>query len=350
MKFNSLLTLFFILNSAHSFGKKAMNETNILVLYDSTNNGTALLAKAISEGSQNEANTNVVVKKIEHTKPGELLNYDGIAFGSPVYFGSMSSKMKSFLDQTLPLWSERKLSSIPASVFMSAGSGLGKEAAILSIWSVLASHGMILISNGSLGMNNSDKSIAHGFTPFGITALAGEHSNGLPSKDELNTARLQGQLLAKTARALKKDRETCAELPEAPKAVGNYQTYRISGKNVYINQIALKDGKVLFPGQIGNSVNIDEAKEASKQTALNIISVLKDALGGDLSKVKSVIQLTGYFNTSNGFSDHAQIMDEASKTMIQFFGEQGKHARAAVGSPSLPLNSTVEIQAIFELK
>ena len=57
----------------------------------------------------------------------------------------------------------------------------------------------------------------------------------------------------------------------------------------------MKNGQVLFTGKIGNTVNINEAKEASMQTALNIISVLKDAVGGDLSKVKSAVQLTGYF-------------------------------------------------------
>lgn len=326
-----------------------MSTTKILIVYDATHPETTILAQAIAKGVKNEVASEVSLKRIDKIKPKELLNYHGIAFGSPVYLGNMSSKMKSFLDQTLSLWEEQKLAGIPASIFMSAGSGFGKETAILSIWNVLASHGMILISNGSLGMKELDKSMPHGFTPYGITSLNGLRADKAPSKDELKIAGLQGQLLAKTARALRKDRETAIEIPDTPKAVGNYQTYRISGKNIYINQIALKNGKVLYPGKIGYKVIIEEAKIASHQTALNIIAVLKDAMNGDLSKIKSAVQLTGYFNTSPDFGDHSLLMDEASKTMIQFFGEKGKHARAAIGSSSLPLNSPVEIQAIFEM-
>lgn len=331
-----------------SFAKTPL--TKILVIYDSTHDETAQLASAVADGARNEVSIEVSLKSIDQVKPQRLADYDGLAFGSPIYFGSMSSKMKSFLDKTLPLWEEQKLAGKPASVFMSAGSGLGKESAILSIWSVLASHGMIMIPNGPLGMKNSDKSIPHGFTPYGITSLSGLRADKSISKDELKTAQLQGQILAKTARALKNFRNTTIELPEAPKAVGNYQTYRISGKNIYINQIALKNGNVLYPGKIGKNVTIEEAKIASHQTALNIISVLKDAVDGDLSKIKSAVQLSGYFNTSQDFEKHSLLMDEVSKVMIEFFGEKGKHARAAMGSSSLPLNSPVEVQAIFEMK
>ncbi len=140
------------------------------------------------------------------------------------------------------------------------------------------------------------------------------------------------------------------ELPEAPRAVGNYLTYQISGKYIYINQIALKNGKVLYPGKIDQDITELEAKEATKQTALNVLAVLKDALGGDFSKVNKVVQLTGHFNATPDFTNHAQIMNAASDLMVEFFGEKGKHARATMGAYSLPLNSPLEIQAIFELK
>lgn len=139
-------------------------------------------------------------------------------------------------------------------------------------------------------------------------------------------------------------------LPQAPKAIGNYLVAQQSGNLVFINQIALKDGKVLNPGKLGLSLSITQGKEAAQQTMLNVLSILKDHLKGDLSRVNKVVQITGYFNTSEDFTDHALILNEASSILVDFFGENGKHARASVGVSSLPMKSSVEIQAIFEVK
>lgn len=142
---------------------------------------------------------------------------------------------------------------------------------------------------------------------------------------------------------------TGIELPSAPKAVGNYQTYSISKKWVYINQIALVNGKIVTPGKIGQEVSMDQAKEATYRSTLNVLAVLKEATGGDLSKVKKCVQISGHFNTGPNFTEHALVLNEASNLLVQVFGEAGKHTRGAFGAASLPLNSPVEIQAIFEL-
>ncbi|KKX51050.1 NAD(P)H-dependent oxidoreductase [Sphingobacterium sp. IITKGP-BTPF85] len=105
-----------------------------------------------------------MVKKNEHAKlkeipvatPNELSSYDGIAFGSPIYFGNMSTAMSEFLSMTVDLWTKHGLEGMPATVFMSAGSGAGKELAIQSIWNSLAVHGMILVSNGIRGNEKID--------------------------------------------------------------------------------------------------------------------------------------------------------------------------------------------------
>jgi len=135
-----------------------------------------------------------------------------------------------------------------------------------------------------------------------------------------------------------------------PRPIGNYKTFQISGKNIYINQIALENGKVKNPGTIGRTVSIEEAQVATRLTAQNVLSVLKEAVGGNLSKVKKTVQLTGYFKTAEDFYDHALLMDEASNLIIKELGDRGQHARATVGVISLPLNSVTEIQAIFEIE
>ncbi|MGK3159947.1 RidA family protein [Enterobacter kobei] len=138
-------------------------------------------------------------------------------------------------------------------------------------------------------------------------------------------------------------------LPKVPHAAGNYKAYNKVGNVVYINQVALKNDIITYPGIIGSTVSELQAIEETRQTALNILSALKEATGGDLGRVKSVVQLTGYFNTTEHFVRHAIVMNAASDLMIDIFGERGIHTRATIGAKSLPLYSTVEIQAIFEL-
>ncbi len=114
--------------------------------------------------------------------------------------------------------------------------------------------------------------------------------------------------------------------------------------------MALKDGKILYPGKVGIDITEEQAKEATRQTMLNVIAVLKNATGGDLNRVKHCVQLTGFFNTKEGYTKHADLMNPASNLTAEIFGEKGKHARGTMGSSSLPLNSPVEIQAVFEIE
>lgn len=83
---------------------------------------------------------------------------------------------------------------------------------------------------------------------------------------------------------------------------------------------------------------------------MNVLSVLKIAACGNLDNVKQVVQLSGTFNTQPNFMNHALLMNEASDLIVQIFGNKGVHTRATFGASSLPLNSPVEIQAIFELE
>lgn len=364
------------------------SETNVLVLIYSQNGGTYKMAKAMAEGIQEYPNTKATIKRVASTNPKEklnaeveklpiamieeLVNYDGIAFGSPVHFANISADMNYFFSKSIPLWTSRALEGKPATVFMSAGSGAGKEAAILSFWNILASHGMIIVPTGIMGTATLDKSVPQGNTPFGATSLTGS-AGTRPSQSELNLAKEQGKALAKVASGLKNTesvkevKTTSTEgkvnidvnktlkdnnivLPEAPKPVGNYVPFTISNHKVYINQVALKDGKILNPGKVGTTVTDEQAKEATYQTMLNVIAVLKEACGGDLNKVKQCVQLTGYFNTIPEYTQHAGIMNSASNLTALVFGEKGKHARATIGAASLPINSAVEIQAIFEIE
>lgn len=140
------------------------------------------------------------------------------------------------------------------------------------------------------------------------------------------------------------------ELPLAPPPVGSYVPFKRVGNLVFINQVSLVGGKILTPGVIGEGVSENEAKEATRQAMLNVIAVLKLAVDGDLERVKQAVQLTGIFNTPKGYTNHAALMNSASALLIDLFGDKGVHTRATLGASSLPIDSPVEIQAIFEVE
>lgn len=140
------------------------------------------------------------------------------------------------------------------------------------------------------------------------------------------------------------------QLPTLPKAVGNYELFVRSGNLIYINQVALKDGKIFNPGKVGIEVTEEQVKEATRTTMLNIIAILKEATGGDLNSVKQCVQLIGTFNTTENYTNHAALMNAASDLTVEIFGDKGKHTRNTLGAYSLPLGSSVGIQAIFEVE
>lgn len=357
------------------------NKAKILVLIHSDNGGTYELAKEIANGIESSKSATAVIKQVKDSQNpkmknipvasvDELPSYDGIAFGSPVYFGNISTGMSEFLSKTVNLWTNHALEGMPATVFMSAGSGAGKELALNAFWNTLAVHGMVLVSNGIRGTESINKTIPQGNTVLGVTSMASLKDVERPTKDERALAQLQGSNFAKTALALKgtfsKKQTTAAveksddinvllkqkniTLPKVPQPAGNYKPYVRSGNLVFINQVALKDGKILNPGKLGIDVNEEQVKEATKATMLNVIAVLNEAVGGDLNKVRQCVQLTGIFNTKDDYTKHADLMNTASDLTVEILGEKGKHARATLGASSIPVNSAVEIQAIFEVE
>jgi enamine deaminase RidA (YjgF/YER057c/UK114 family) len=112
----------------------------------------------------------------------------------------------------------------------------------------------------------------------------------------------------------------------------------------------LKDGKFLYQGIVGKDVTVEDAAEAAKLCAINIIAQLKAACGGDLDRVKRIVKLVGFVNGAPGFGGQPGIINGASDLMVEVFGDKGKHARSAVGAGSLPINLSVEIEAVAEIE
>ncbi|MCS7202978.1 MAG: RidA family protein [Thermodesulfovibrio sp.] len=139
-------------------------------------------------------------------------------------------------------------------------------------------------------------------------------------------------------------------LPEPIKPVGAYTTYVISGNFLFLSGILpFRDGKILKTGKVGENVTLEEAQKEAIQTVLNALAIAKDCLGS-LDRIKQCIKLTGYINSSANFYEHPKVLNLASEVLINIFGDRGKHCRVAVGVCSLPLNSTVEIDFVFEIR
>ena len=139
-------------------------------------------------------------------------------------------------------------------------------------------------------------------------------------------------------------------LPEAPDPVGAYVAYKKAGNLLFISgQLPISSGGKMIKGKIGKDLNLEDGKAASKLCVINILSQVKKALNGDLNKVKNCIKITGYVNSTNEFIDQPKVINPASEILSNVFGDNGKHARAAVSANSLPLNAAVEIEAIFEI-
>ena len=82
---------------------------------------------------------------------------------------------------------------------------------------------------------------------------------------------------------------------------------------------------------------------------INILAQAKKAMNGDLDKIKNCVKITGYVNSTDNFIDQPKVINPASETLSNVFGDKGKHTRAAISTNSLPLGAAVEIDAIFEI-
>ena len=140
-------------------------------------------------------------------------------------------------------------------------------------------------------------------------------------------------------------------IPDLPKALANYVPYKIIGKTIYISgQAPVQNGELIYKGKVGSDISIEEGIEAAKLCVINIIAALKTGLEGDWDKLDSFVKLTGYVNCQDNFIEQPKIINGASDMLVEIFGDQGRHARVAVGSNALPLGIAVEIDAIVQLK
>jgi len=142
-------------------------------------------------------------------------------------------------------------------------------------------------------------------------------------------------------------KELNIELTKAPVAMGLYVPVRVVGNMVYLSgQGPLVDGKLTCTGKVGRDVTVEQAQEAARQIAVNTLSALNEYIG-DLNRIVSVVKVLGFVASADGFNEQPSVINAFSQVFVDVFGENGRHARSAIGTNELPLNISVEIESVF---
>jgi enamine deaminase RidA (YjgF/YER057c/UK114 family) len=148
---------------------------------------------------------------------------------------------------------------------------------------------------------------------------------------------------------LQRLRELGYELPPAPPALASYVPTRLvpvgEGRALLFvsGQVPRRDG-ALLTGRVPDQVGIEQAQEAARVCALNILAQIEAAAG--LDQVEQIAQLTGYVESADGFGEQPEVVNAASDLIVEVLGERGRHTRAAIGLNALPRGVSVEISAV----
>lgn len=138
-------------------------------------------------------------------------------------------------------------------------------------------------------------------------------------------------------------------LPDAPAPAANYVPFVVAGDNVHVSgQVAMANGAFLT-GKLGADMDVVAGAAAARACALSLLAQVRAACGGDLDRLKRVVKLTGFVNSTSDFVDQPKVINGASDLLVEILGDAGRHARSAVSAASLPFGVAVEIEGIFQI-
>ena len=136
------------------------------------------------------------------------------------------------------------------------------------------------------------------------------------------------------------------ELPEAPTPVASYVPVKVVGGLAFVaGQIPMAEGAVDPTGAVGTAVGLEEANAAARRCAIQALAALRETLGS-LDRVRGIAKVDVFVASAPGFTDQSTVANGASDLLVEVFGDQGRHARAAVGVPELPLGAAVEVALV----
>lgn len=138
-------------------------------------------------------------------------------------------------------------------------------------------------------------------------------------------------------------------LPQPVAPVANYVPFVRAGALVHISGQVSLDASGGVRGIVGEEIDLETAKGAARLCGVNLLAQMRAAADGDLDRVARVVKLGGFVQAGPGFFEIPQVVNGASDLMVEAFGDAGRHARSAVGVYRLPMNFSVEVDAVVEL-
>ncbi len=145
-------------------------------------------------------------------------------------------------------------------------------------------------------------------------------------------------------------KELGLELPPTPRPMAQYIPAKRAGDQVFVSgQGPMKAGKPVRTGHVGGELTLAEGAECARLCALNCLAAAKSVIGS-LDAIEEIVQLRGFVSSAPGFEQQPEVVNGASELMVQLFGEQGRHARAALGTCSLPRNIPVELEMVVRVR
>jgi enamine deaminase RidA (YjgF/YER057c/UK114 family) len=139
-------------------------------------------------------------------------------------------------------------------------------------------------------------------------------------------------------------------IPDAPKPVAAYIPAKKVGNLIFTaGQLPIVNGDLISRGLLGQDVEIEEANNAARICTINALAAIKGVIG-DLDQIQQIVRVVGYVASVPTFTQQPAVVNGASELLLEIFGDNGKHARSAVGMAVLPLNASVEIELTVEVK
>ena len=138
-------------------------------------------------------------------------------------------------------------------------------------------------------------------------------------------------------------------LQDAPAPAANYVPYVQVGDLVYVSGQISQNADGFIIGKLGDNMSTEVGASAARTCAVALLAQVKAACGGDLDRLVRVVKLSGFVNSTQDYTEQPKVINGASDFLVEALGDAGKHARAAVSSPSLPMGVAVEIEGIFQI-
>jgi enamine deaminase RidA (YjgF/YER057c/UK114 family) len=141
------------------------------------------------------------------------------------------------------------------------------------------------------------------------------------------------------------------QLPDPPKPVASYLPACASGDLIFVSgQLPMKAGQLLASGPVASACSLENAQAGARQCVLNALAIVDAGIAGLWFRFERVVRIGVFVASEASFTEQHKVANGASDFLVEIFGEQGKHARAAVGVPCLPLGASVEVEFTFAVR